>query len=419
MDINNYLEKIVENLVDQITANVLSRVDITIASIVNSRLASYDYNTQIKEVATAAFEKKAAEYTIDPKKLELKIVDKINETITSVQSTAGELINQQISKHIAATDFQRAVTDSVSAIVADSMKDFVFPEKSISLSSINFSSDTTTGDFLDGGIIKNFSSTGIDDRATNVALTILDEATVVENNLLTKDLTVEGSMTINGEFVVNGEVPENSKFYKDLVSSTTNSVVHNLDGMLFTNYSALVYEQIKANGLDLNRVTFNGTEIIKDNNLAPSIRESNLQKLGILKELQVEGESLLSQTLYVSGNRVGVNTIEPSATLSVWDDEVEITISKKQKDTGLIASPRYQKLVLSSNNKDNITLETDGSVSINQLNIGNMKFTESDSPPNYVSTRGHVVWNNNPNLGGPLGWICLGDSRWANFGIID
>jgi hypothetical protein len=72
-----------------------------------------------------------------------------------------------------------------------------------------------------------------------------------------------------------------------------------------------------------------------------------------------------------------------------------------------------------TNGKDNIILETDGSVSVKQLQIGSMKFSESSSPPNYSSNRGHVVWNNNPNIGGPLGWICLGEARWANFGIID
>jgi len=29
------------------------------------------------------------------------------------------------------------------------------------------------------------------------------------------------------------------------------------------------------------------------------------------------------------------------------------------------------------------------------------------------------VFNSNPSLGGPLGWVSLGDARWANFGIID
>jgi hypothetical protein len=41
------------------------------------------------------------------------------------------------------------------------------------------------------------------------------------------------------------------------------------------------------------------------------------------------------------------------------------------------------------------------------------------SPPNFVSDRGHIVFNANPNVGGPLGWVCLGAANWANFGIID
>jgi hypothetical protein len=419
MDINNYLEKVVEGLVDQITANVLVQIDSTISAMVSDKLANYDYSAHIKEIATATFEKKVSEYQIDPKRLESRIVEKINETINQVQANSEVLINQTIASHISATNFQQALTDSVSTIVADRMKEVVFPEQSIKAKSIDFSNFTLSGDVVGGGIIQNFSSTGIDDRATNVALTILDEATVVENNLLTKDLTVQGSMTINGEFIVNGSVPNESKFFKDLVDNTKNNVINNLDSTLFTNYSNLIFDQIKKEGLDLNKITINGSEVIKDNKLAPAITESNLQKLGILKELQVDGESLLSQTLYVTGKRVGVNTIEPSAALSVWDDEIEIAVSKKQKDVGSIGTPRQQRLILSSNNKDNLTLETDGSVTINQLNFGVMKFSEADSPPNYVSTRGHVVWNNNPNLGGPLGWVCLGEARWANFGIID
>jgi hypothetical protein len=146
---------------------------------------------------------------------------------------------------------------------------------------------------------------------------------------------------------------------------------------------------------------------------------SNLQTVGTLKELQVSGESLLSQTLYVTAKRVGVNTIEPSAALAIWDDEVEIVVSKRQKDTGSIGTPRQQKLILSANNKDNITLETDGSARINDLRTGSMKFTSASAPPNYLSEKGHVVWNENPSVGGPLGWICLGAANWGNFGIID
>jgi hypothetical protein len=82
-------------------------------------------------------------------------------------------------------------------------------------------------------------------------------------------------------------------------------------------------------------------------------------------------------------------------------------------------TPRQQKLILSANNKDNITLEVDGSARINDLHTGAMRFTSAPSPPNYMSEKGHVVWNENPSVGGPLGWICLGAANWGNFGIID
>ena len=76
-------------------------------------------------------------------------------------------------------------------------------------------------------------------------------------------------------------------------------------------------------------------------------------------------------------------------------------------------------MVLTANGKDNIVLDIDGSARIDDLRIGTMRFTSSNMPPNYVGERGHVVWNNNPNPGGPMGWICLGAANWANFGIID
>ena len=419
MDLNEHLAKIVEGLVADITANVVGQIDGAISNAINNRLNAYDYATHVQQAATAAFEKRVGEYTIDPRKLEGRIVEKINATIEQVQGTTGALIDQAIATQIAGTNFQQAITDSVSTIVADRLKEYSFPANSINADAIKVNDLKISGDAVSGGIITNFSSTGIDDRSTQVAVTILDNATVIENNLLTKDLTVEGSMTINGEFVVNGNVPADSAFYQQLVSTVTTSALNNLDHTLFNNYSTLIFDQIKRDGLDLTRITVEGTEVINKNSLGTAIINSNLQTLGMLKELQVSGESLLAQTLYVTPKRVGVNTIEPGAALSVWDDEVEISVAKRQKDTGSIGTPRQQKLILSANNKDNVILNIDGSTQIDDLRVGNMRFTAGSQAPNYVSERGHIVWNNNPNPGGPMGWICLGGANWGNFGIID
>jgi hypothetical protein len=419
MDLNLHLNKVVEGLVADITANVLVRVDSVISNAINNRLASYDFASHIQEAASTAFEKRVGEYTLDPKKLENRVVDKIRDTIAAAETKTKELVEAKVQESLSVVDFQKAITDSVGTIVADRMKEFVFPPNSIDPNALQITKLKISGDNIVGGIVENFSSMGIDDRASQVALTIFDENTVIENNLLTKDLTVEGSMTINGEFVVNGTVPEDSNFYKSLVAKTVHHTLNSVDNTLFDNYSRLVFDKIKDNGLDLNKITLNGAEIATPNSLGSAIVNSYLQTLGELKELRVSGESIMAQTLYVTPRRVGINTVEPSAALSVWDDEIEIVAKKKSQNVGFLGTTRQQKLVITSNNKDNIVLSEDGSAQIDDLRIGSMRFTTSTVPPNYVSERCHVVWNTNPNPGGPLGWVCLGGANWANFGIID
>jgi len=171
--------------------------------------------------------------------------------------------------------------------------------------------------------------------------------------------------------------------------------------------------------LDLAKITLNGQEVISNGGLANNILTSNLQRVGQLQELQVSGESLLSGSLYTTNRRVGVNTIEPNAALSVWDQEIEINFGKQTNGVGVIESTRNYALVLSSNSKNNLRLETDGSVSLGKLNLGLINISASVQPPADTQPKGSIVFNANPSMGGPMGWVSLGDAKWANFGIID
>jgi hypothetical protein len=419
MEINTHLTKIVEELIADITSNVIVKVDSAISAAINNRLVSYDYTSHIQDATNLAIEKRISEYSIDPRKLENRIVDKIRTSLDTIQEKTNQLVELKVSEKFSTIDLDRALNTSVSVLIADRISEFVFPPSSIDPAALKLSNLRISGDNVNGGIIENFGSTGIEDRASQVALTILDDSVVVENNLLTQDLTVQGTMTINGDFAVNGNIPEDSKFFRSIVSSTTSSTLSTINQSLFDNFSNIVFDKIKKDGLDLNKITLNGSELATTNALGSTIVNSNLQTLGELKELRVSGESIIAQTFYVTPKRVGINTIEPSAALSVWDDEIEIIAKKKSRDVGLIGTSRQQKLVITSNNKDNIVLSEDGSTQIDDLRVGQMRFTTSSTPPNFVSERCHVVWNTNPNPGGPLGWICLGGANWANFGIID
>ena len=270
---------------------------------------------------------------------------------------------------------------------------------------------------ITGGIITKFGSTGIDDQATACQVTIMDDVTVVENNLLTRDLTVKGTTTIEGDLNVTGTVPESSPLFKNVVEAATNNIATNQS--LLTSFAGKVVSQIKQDGLDLTKILVNGQTAIDGSNLGPSITYSSLQHVGTLSELQVSGETLLSQTLYTTGKRVGINTIEPTQALTLWDQEIEFGFGKQTNGVGIIETPRNHTFILSTNGKNNLTLTPDGATTVNKINMGTMSFSVDDKPPSDNQPKGSVVFNSNPSLGGPLGWVSLGDAKWANFGIID
>jgi hypothetical protein len=192
-----------------------------------------------------------------------------------------------------------------------------------------------------------------------------------------------------------------------------------LDSELLAKFSTSIFDAIKKDGLDLNKITQNGKDIVKESQLGYHIVDTNIQRLGLVRDLQTQGEAILSQTLYTTDGRVGINTTEPSAVFSVWDEEVEINISKRNKDVGYISTPRYQKLIIGANGNENLTLTPDGKVKVDHIIIDKISMSSAPAIPNYESKPGHIVWNENPGPGSAVGWICLGGHFWAKFGTIE
>lgn len=339
--------------------------------------------------------------------------------LDGLQQTVAQDVRQQVAEIIARIDVNSIATNVVRNEITNYLNTATFPAGSIDPSAIDLPKLTISGDQVSGGIIKEFGSTGIDDKATDCRLTIMDDYTVSENNFITQSLTVKGTTLIEGDLIVNGDVPQTSPLFVNVVSAATEQVKAGLDGTLFSSFSEIIFNRIKDEGLDLTKITLGGKEVISGNAISVNITDSNLTKVGILKELRVAGETLFAQTLYTAPKRVGINTLEPSKALSIWDEEVELGFGKRSADQAVIGTPRAQTLVLSSNNKQNLTLNTDGSVSVTNLNVGAVSITASDLPPTDDKPKGSIVFNSNPSIGGPMGWVSLGGARWANFGIID
>lgn len=421
MDTTSQINSIVENIVSTINNNVQAQVTAAlnqqIAEVVSSldlnELASRNINQRLNEVINRL--------PIDLHSVQTGLATKIDQLTQSIvqdiQAKAIATVNETILGQVSKVDFQQLVQSTL--LAALQTQKLSFPEKSIPVSAVDTTGLAISGDQVTGGIIANFGSNGIDDKATDCRLTIFDEATVVENNLITKDLTVKGTTTIEGDLNITGTVNPSNQMFTNLVNHVTQSVKTGIDGALFSSYADTLYKQIREQGLDLSRVTVNGQTVIDGPTLNNSVQFSNLKKVGVLNELQTQGETFLSQTLYVTQNRVGVNSIQPAQALSVWDEEIEIGMGKHATNTAILGTPRQQDLVLTSNGKENIKLTADGTAVIKQLQIGAVAVTSSATPPNYEAPHGTVVFNEKPALGGPMGWVSLGSARWANFGIID
>lgn len=421
MDIDQHVNQIVQSIVSDITAKVQQQAMAAIESKIAEVIAGLDTKTMLGERLGQKIDERLNLLPIDSKSIETELTSRVSKLATNlantVQTQSIALVNETIQAQILKVNFPELCQATLISAIQNNK--FSFPEQSIPLSSVITTGLQLSGDAVTGGIIKNFGSTGIDDKSTACQLTILDETTVVENNLLTRDLTVKGTTTIEGDLIVTGSVPESSAMYVSLVKSVSDTVKLNLNGSLFDGYANTVFDRIKESGLDLNKITLNGTEIVNGGNLSNNITFSNLQRVGTLSELRVSGESLLSQTLYTSNKRIGINTLEPAQALSIWDQEIEIGFGKRSENTAVIEAPRNQKLVIGANGKNNLVLLPDGSVTVEKITIGATTLSSASMPPGYDAQQGTIVFNSNPTIGGPLGWVSLGGARWANFGFID
>lgn len=285
-----------------------------------------------------------------------------------------------------------------------------FPERSISGKSINPIGLNISASDITAGIVKNFESTGIQDRASQCQLVILDQATVFENKLVTKDLEVAGTVNFKG--------PVDPDFVDRLTDITIDKIEARHQDGLYDQYAQRVQQTLETNGIDAGKISIGNEKLIENNTINFRITQSNLQKLGVLQELRVQGESLFAESVYITNRRIGINTLNPEKVLDIWDQEVQIVAGKRSKDTGIIGTPINQSLILSSNYKNNLVLNPDGSVQVDQLSIGSVKHTSGRDMPMDDRPIGNIVWNENPYIGGPIGWVSLGGARWAGFGII-
>lgn len=418
MAVNDSFNNLINDLSQQVLEQVQQQMHSVVNNAINQRLNDALSGDVIKQMVLARVNDSLIDFTPDLSQFENSLQIASDQIIENLNLKVDTHISEKITQRINAMDVTSSIEQFISKKLEATTDKLPFREFSIPGNAVDPTLLKISGDNIVGGVIQKFSSTGIEDQSSSCQITVLDIGAVFENTLYAGAVEVKGGATIDGDLTILGRVTDNPA-YRQLVADVSEDTKTTIGPELLDMHQEHVFERLRTDGINLSKIQLDGKVIIDGDRLTSAIINSQLQTVGILKDLQTQGESLLSKTLYTNNKRVGVNTMDPKTALSIWDEEIEIGIGKVRQDVAEIGTDRNHTLILSSNKQNNITMTPDGVTAIPKLKLGNMLISTAPTPPHYNAAKGTIVFNEQPNIGGPLGWVSLGDAKWANFGIID
>lgn len=260
-------------------------------------------------------------------------------------------------------------------------------------------------------LLNSFSSTGIDDKATACQLTIMDETTVVENTLTARAANFVESVTVKN-LAVTGSINTDNHSWNTLAADISAKTLAQLDQDWKDKLIARVADAIKTDGIDFADVKVDGYPLVSGAELARTVTQSNLRKVGRLQDLIVDGETSLNETVVVVKKRMGINTEQPDAALNVWDEEVSISVGKYKNQEAYFGTNRDQALNIGINKIPHIVIGTDGITNIKKLRVAQYMIGHGTAVPGYAGTKGDIVFNVNPVPNSAFAWVCLGAHNW-------
>ena len=209
--------------------------------------------------------------------------------------------------------------------------------------------------------------------------------------------------------------------------------------------------------LDKNRYfSISGVKVLDDKELGGSITKSNLQQVGRLRGLVVDGSVNINQYLIYNGatDRLGLGTDQPNAAFSVADMGVEVMIGTSDAMAGMLGTHSSIDLELVTDHTSRLVIKANGDVYIGNPNRNPVKVSingklsvgvavpdpavdlhvagpvrlnnhiqnyAAEPPKEGNYTVGDIFWNANPRVGGYVGWMCLkagNPGAWYPFGEI-
>ena len=209
----------------------------------------------------------------------------------------------------------------------------------------------------------------------------LKTSSIENSNLITtNNLTVAENLIVNGTLTVDSLEVKNLKTESAVQSESIGRWAVNTEAELAgvglswswgNGTTQLSYRdggRIWTNGsFDVTSegaYRVNGAPVLTGTELGPQITKSRLREVGPLKTLDVIGNSTISQFAFFNPNerRLGINTAQPNATLSVMDNDVETIIGTAGFSIASIGTYSNHSLAIVTDNTTRITVKNNGEV---------------------------------------------------------
>ena len=356
------------------------------------------------------------------------------------------------------------------------------PIENIRVEQLDIKQGELPGNWVKGGPLQEFSSTGILDKASNIALTVTDGCIVVDSiksKTFIGDVKFNGKADFNADVFVAGKLEVDELITKKLVAdektdkqyiefSYKNKRQSSIGtGFIWTDKKKYTKQFVYLNKperfystepLDLHKdkaYMIGNNDVLSTDTLGASVVTSSLQQLGQLKNLKVGGRLEVGEWLFYdpSLDRLGLGTDKPAGDLAIYNFAFDTNfVVDAEEDAIRLGAYNNKTLKLITDDQSRITIDTKGQLTLGnegdndkqhilwgKVGIGvkdpkhsldvlgdikfqNRIFTVSERPP----TKGHwnkgdTVWNSNPKHEAPVGWICTAGGNpgiWNSFGFI-
>ncbi len=209
--------------------------------------------------------------------------------------------------------------------------------------------------------------------------------------------------------------------------------------------------------LDKNKsLSIGGVKVLDEKELGSNITKSNLQTVGRLKGLIVDGAVSINQYLFYNSSvdRLGLGTEAPNAALSVAENAIEVMLGTNDDFHGMVGTYASIDFDIVTDNTSRISISSNGNIQLGNLNrnpiqvaingklsvgvknpdptvdlhvAGAVRFANhlqtygAEPPREGTHAVGDIVWNSAPRVGAGIGWVCLragSPGAWYPFGEV-